>query len=193
MKFNKRSLLLIATAFVLVAAIVLHSTGVIARVGGKLLDISRQQQKELNEKLLSAQSQVRAIQLEPLSSRKVELEQQLIQTTKQLDEVQTILSQPVNKTYTYDNVSSTAKSYNLELTKLALSGPNDAFLQDMPASAVVLTATVEGDLANLVGFITKLNTFTNGAIESTVISNPETAGKKPSADIKLTLYTLQSR
>ena len=174
-------------------ALVLNSTGVIARVGNKLLDISRRESKELSEKLLSTQARVRGIQLEPLSARKIDLEQQVTLTTKQLDAVEAILSQPVNKTYTYDNVSSTAKAYNLEITQLTLSGPNVATLAGMNASAVLLTATVGGDMANLVGFITKLNAFTNGAVESAVITNPETAGKKPSADIKLTLYTVQSR
>lgn len=194
MKFNKRSLFLIATAVVLVAALVLNSTGVIARVGGKLLDISRQQRNELNEKLISTQSRVRSIQLEPLSARKVELEQQLNQTTKQFDTVEAKLSQPINKTTTIADVFSTAKANNLEIAKWTLSGPSDATLAGMPASAVLLTATVEGDMGNLVEFITKLNTlFTNGTLESTVITNTETVGKKPWADIKLTLYMVQSR
>lgn len=193
MKLNQRRLLLIAIGFVLVAALALNSTGVIARVGNKLLDISRRESKELSSKLLSTQARVRGIHLEELSARKATLEQQLTQTTKQLDTMAANLSQPINKTYTYDNVSSTAKTYNLEITKLTLSGPNVATLAGMNASAVLIMVTVEGNIVNLVSFITELNTFKNGAVDSVVITNPETAGKKPSADVKLTLYTVQSR
>lgn len=195
MKLNKRSLLLVAIGFVLVMALILNSTGVIAQVGNKLLDISRRESSELNKKLISTQARVRAIQLEPLSTRKADFEQQLSQNTKQLDTVRAILSQPVNTTNTTAAVLSTAKTYNLEITQWKLSGPSDAILAGMPASAVLIMVIVEGDMGNLVGFITRLNTvFTNGVVESAVIINTENAsGKKPSADIKLTLYTVQSR
>ena len=193
LNINKRTLLLVAIGFVLVMALVLNSAGVIARVGNKLLDISRRESKELSEKLLSTQARVRGIQLEPLSTRKVDLERQLSQTKKQLDTAQGILAQPVNTTNTTETVLYTAGNYSLEITQLKLSGPSNATLTGMDASAVLITVSVEGDMGNLVGFITRLNTvITNGAIDSIVITNPETAGKKPSADIKLTLYMVQS-
>ena len=194
LNINKRTLLLVAIGFVLVAALVLNSTGVIARVGNKLLDISRRESKELSEKLLSTQARVRGIQLEPLSARKIDLELQLSQTTKQLNTVQAKLSQPINSTNITEAVFNTTKIYNLNMTQWNLSVPSNATLAGMSASAVLITITVEGDMSNLVGFITKLNIlFTNGAVDSVVITNPETAGKKPSADMKLTLYTVQSR
>lgn len=202
MKFSKRSLILISVSIFLVAGLVLSSTRyrqVGERVLVFILDTVRSRQleerNELNEKLTFTQSRVKAIQPELLATRKAELEQQLNQATAQLDTVGAIISQPINKTATIAVLFTTAKAYNLEITKMSLSGLSDTSLEKIPASAVLLTVTVEGNMLNIVGFITRLNTlFTNGAVESAVITNTETnSGKKPWADIKLTLYTVQSR
>ncbi len=178
-------------------AVILSSTGMIVRVGSKLLSFSPQvqQRNELNERLNSTQARASAIQLEPLSSRKTELEQQLNQTKGQLDTVEAILSQPINKTATIGVLFTTAKAYGLEITKMTISGQNEITLEKVPASVASMTVTVEGDAANLIGFITKLNTlYTTGAVESAGITIPETtSGKKPWADIKLNIYTVQGR
>lgn len=202
MKVSKRSLILISVSIFLVAGLILSSTRY-RQVGERVIVLilnpfryrQLEERNELNEKLTFTQSRVKAIQLEPLATRQAELEQQLNQATVQLDTVEAIISQPINKTATIDVLFTTAKAYNLEITGMSLSGLSDTRLEKIPASAVLLTVTVEGDMLNLVGFITKLNTlFTSGAVESAVITNTAAdSGKKPWADVKLTLYTAQSR
>ncbi len=185
MKLTKRSLLLILIAIFLIVAFVLNS----AR------SQRTEERDELSEKLATTQSRVRAIQLEPLSSRKAELEGQLNDTTSQLDVVKAILSQPIKKNTTMAVLFNTAKAYSLEITRMTLAGLTDAAIEGIPASSVVLTVTVKGDLLSLIAFVTKLNSlYDTGAGESVAIINPKTdSGEKPSADINLTLYTIQGR
>ena len=185
MKFSKRSLLLISIFVFFILVYFLNS------IHSQRID----ERNTLNDKLTLTQSKVRAIPLDALSRQNTELQQQLAQTTSQLNAARTTLSQSINKTFVVDTLLSTAKAYNLEITEMTLSGLTDASLDKLPTSAVFLTVTLEGEVVNLVGFSTKLNTlFNTGAIQSAIISSSaNTTIEKPQATIKLTIYTVQGR
>ena len=164
-----------------------------------MLNSTRSQQvaerDELNKKLASTQSKVRVIQIEPLSSHKTELEQQLKETNSQLDKVKAVLSQPIKETGTTATLFTTAKAYSVEITKMTVSSLNKAALEEVAASAVSIAVTAEGDISQIIGFITQLNSlFATGAVQAATITNADTgSSKKPSVDINLTLYTVQSK
>ena len=183
MKLSKTTGLVIAIGVFVIALI---SLGVVRyqQIG---------EQSELDEQLISAKSNLARVQPEKLSSRHAELEEQLSQSTSQFEAVKVILSQPVGSVAATTVLFDVAKSCGLEVTKVASLSPTSDSLEGVTCSVVLLTARVEGDVPNLVSFITTLNShFTTGVIRSMTISIPEeNSGEEASADIELVVYTYQ--
>ncbi len=166
MKLNKRTLLIIGIAVLVVAAYYLHT--VYSQKG--------QEQTQLNEKLTLAQSRLIGIQTEPLSSQQAELESQLSQATSQVEAVKAMLSQPTGSAAVSSIVFEVAKAYGLQVTGMTSPGLVSDELEGLSCSAVSLTVKVEGDVSSLVSFITELNShLTTGVVESIVITIPGTS------------------
>ncbi|MDO8715214.1 MAG: hypothetical protein Q7J73_00120 [Dehalococcoidales bacterium] len=191
MKFGKRSLILISIFAFLVLVFTLNS----------IRDRRINERSTLDKQLTLTQSKISSVQLEPFSTRKTELEQQLSQTAAQLNVAEATLSQSINKTAIVAILLNTAKAHTLEITEMTLSGLTDASLEKVPASVVLLTVTLEGDMLNLVAFTTQLNSlFETGTIQAANITSSANitistngSGIKPQAVIKLAIYTVQGR
>ena len=133
------------------------------------------------------------MQLGTLSSRQRELERELSQVASQSEAVKAIFSQPVGSTAVTRILFDVAEAHGLEVTELISSGPAAESLEGVTGPVISLTAKAEGDVLNLVGFITELNNhFTTGVVKLIEITIPETtSGEKASADIQLVVYTHQ--
>jgi Tfp pilus assembly protein PilO len=195
LKLSRQTFIFILIGVVLVTALILSVNGTIARVAGSLFELGRQQRNELNAQLASTQVRLKTVQLEPLTAQKAQLEQQLVQSTDQMKKVRSMLEQPINKTEIIGVLFTTAKAHNLAITQMSLSGLTDAHLAEVPVSSVQLAISVEGNLMDIVGFISELNTlYTFGAVNSATVINPDTKGVRPAhADVTLTLYTVQGK
>ncbi len=189
-KFDFRIILFVAIGIFIIAIAVFGSS------------YSQQTKKlgDADKKLTAAQGRVNTVNLGPFNSRKVELEQQVSKTAVDLKSVGANLSPSINRTTVIGVLFATAKKYALEVTKMTFEGPVDASLDKMPVSAALLTATVEGDIPGLAAFITELNTFSNGAVDSVIITGGTgnatgnvTGSGKSWADIRITFYTVQGR
>ena len=184
MKLSKPTLLLITAGIFIIA-----SAGLFM-VRSQQLD----EQNQLNEKLTSAQSNVGQVQVEKLSSRKAELEKQLSEATSQFEVVKAELSQPVGSVAVTTILFDIAKAHGLEVAEIASSGQASDRLEEITCSVISLTAKVEGDVPNLVSFVTELNSsFTTGVVKSITITIPEetTNGENVTAAIQLSVYTYQ--
>ncbi|MFC2071712.1 hypothetical protein ACFLUU_03210 [Chloroflexota bacterium] len=148
---------------------------------------------ELNGQLASVQSQLSGIQLEQLSSRQAELEEQLSQATPQFEAVKDILSQPVESVTVTSALFDLAGAYGVKVIEITSPSPTAENLEGVTCSVISLTARVEGGVPNLVGFITKLNShFTTGIVKAVKITALETASSgNTSADIQLAVYIFQ--
>lgn len=151
------------------------------------------EQKEVNEQLAVAQSRLSEIPLEELSSRQSELEGQLSQTTSQYNEVNSIISQPISSINTSSTFFDVAKTFGLEVTELTSTTPVTESLEGLNCTMISLTATVRGEVSNIVNFISGMNFYLKtGTIKSTIITIPETAsGDNASANIQLVVYNYQ--
>ena len=151
------------------------------------------QQNQLNEELVLAEAKLNGSQLEQLSYQQGELEKQLSQAMAQLRTAKDMLSQPTVSIATSGTLFDTAKAYGVEVTELSSSGLVSEELEGVPCSVLSLTTRVEGDVSDLIGFITELNNdFMTGVVQSVEISIPETISEeKPSANIQLVIYTYQ--
>ena len=151
------------------------------------------EQSELSEKLALAQSKLQAIQLDRLSYRQKELEQQLSETISQSKTGRAILSQPIGSITISDIVFDIAEANNVEVTEISSSGMAQNELEGVPCLTLPLITKVEGEVTDLVSFITQLNEdLATGAVQSLEISIPATTSEqKPSANIQLVIYTYQ--
>ncbi len=183
MKLRKRTLLI---TIVGIFVIVLVSLGML-----RSQQVSEQNQ--LNEQLALTQSRLGEIKLGQLSSRQAELEGQLRQATSQFEAVKTVLSQPVGSITATSILFDIARAHGLEITEVTSPGPTSDSLEGITCSILSLTVKVEGNVPNLVSFVTRLNSyFTTGVVKSITITIPEkTSGEKASADIQLVVYTYQ--
>ena len=151
-----------------------------------------EEQNQLNEKLAVAQSKLQVIQLEQLSHRQAELEQQLSETASESKSAKVILSQPVGSISISAIFFDIAEANNVEVTEITSSGMAEDKIEGVPCLALPLSTKVEGEVTDLVSFITQLNEdLTTGMVKSLDISIPETTERKPSAKIQLVVYTYQ--
>ena len=183
MKLRKRTLLITIVGIFVIVLISL----------GMLRSQQVSEQNQLNEQLTLIQSRLGVIKLEQLSSRQAELEGQLRQATSQFEVIKTVLSQPVGSIAATSILFDIAKAHGLEVTEVTSPGPTSDSLEGITCSVLSLTVKVEGNVPNLVSFVTELNSyFTTGVVKSITITIPEkTSEEKASADIQLVVYTYQ--
>jgi hypothetical protein len=183
LKLRKRTLLITIVGIFVIVLISL----------GMLRSQQVSEQNQLNEQLTLIQSRLGVIKLEQLSSRQAELEEQLRQATSQFEAVKTILSQPVGSITATSILFDIARAHGLEVTEVTSPGPTSDSLEGITCSVLSLTVKVEGNVPNLVSFVTRLNSyFTTGVVKSITITIPEKAnGEKASTDIQLVVYTYQ--
>ncbi|MFC1864675.1 hypothetical protein ACFLYG_02475 [Chloroflexota bacterium] len=183
MKLSKTTWLVIAIGSFVVLGIALYM-GYSQRVG---------EEEQLEGELLQAQlklEQERA-RMESLSSRQTELEKQLSQTTSQCEAVKAILSQPVGSITISSILFDIAEAYGLEVTNMTSPGLTDGDFEGITCSVITLSATVEGNVPNLVNFITRINShLATGVVKSITINIPEIPSEeKASANIELVVHT----
>ena len=85
-----------------------------------------------------------------------------------------------------------AEASNVEIAEINSSGLTGGDLAGISCSTLPVTASVAGNVTDLVNFITRLNSdLENGVINSVEISMPEAADEEASASIQLAIYTYQ--
>ncbi|MFC1916011.1 hypothetical protein ACFLW4_04875 [Chloroflexota bacterium] len=151
------------------------------------------EQNQLIEKLALTQSKLKLIQPEQLSHRQEELEQQLPERTSQPETAKAILSQPIGIISISDILFELADANNVEITEIRSSGMAESELEGVHCLALSLIAEINGEVADLVSFITRLNDdLATGVINSLEINIPGTTDEnKSSANIQLIIYTYQ--
>ncbi len=181
MKLSKRSWLVIAAGVFIIALASL----------GLLRSQQVQEQNELNEQLASVRLRLSGVQLEQLSSRQAELEEQLSQATPQFEVVKAILSQPVGSFAVSSTLFDTAEAHGVEVTEMTSPSLATESLEGVACLVISFTARVEGDVPNLVSFVTNLNEqLATGVVKSTTITIPEmNSEEKASAVIELVVYS----
>ncbi len=181
MKLGKKSWLSIAIGFFLISSISM----------GISYSQNAGERKQLQEDLASVYSRLNSIQFEQTADRQYELEKQLSEIIAQSETARETLSQPMNSIIISDILFSMAEANSVNITEVISSGTTNEELSGVPYLALPLTASVEGDLSNLVAFITQLNgDLATGFISSLdmTITDPA-SNQKPSVNIQMVIYT----
>jgi len=183
MKLSKKSWLFIALGMFLIALVGL------GMVYSQQAGINNQ----LKEELIQAKSRLDSTQVEPLANKMVELEQQLDETAMQSEAAREKLSQPINSIIINDMLFSRAEAHSVNITEVSASVASEADLDGVPCLTFPLTARVEGELNNLIGFITELNgDLAPTALKSVDFEIPSPAGdKKPSMSLQILFHTYE--
>jgi hypothetical protein len=151
------------------------------------------EQSQLSNQLTLAKSRLAGLNLEQLSSQQAEREEQLSQATSELEAVKVMLSQPVGSVNVTSVLFDLAKACDVEVIEVTSPGPTTENLEGVTCSVIPLTARVEGEVSNLVSFVTRLNShFTTGVVKSVTINVLEsTSSDNASANIQLAVYSYQ--
>ena len=181
MKLGRKSWLSVAIGVFLIALVSL----------GMVYSQQSGVKKQLKEELTLANSRLGSIQIEQLTNQQGELEQKLEETIKQSETARETLSQPMNSIIISDILFSTAEANSVNITEVSSSGMTNEELSGVPCLALPLTASVEGDLANLVAFITQLNgDLATGFVSSLDMRITDPArNQKSSINIQVVIYT----
>ena len=112
---------------------------------------------QLKEELAQAKVRLGAVQVEQLSGEQEELERQLEETIEQSEFARGAFSQPMNSIIISDILLRTAEANSVNITTISSAGANRVVLNGVPCRSLPLTAYIEGEVADLVAFITELN------------------------------------
>ncbi len=184
---------------------IILAIGIVAITFGSLGEARSQQLnegKQLSDELAVAEMRLSKLDLKPLSSQQQGLEEQLNQTTSQLETAKARLSQPNDSTTITDAIFRIAQVSGVELIEISSSSLTQGKLDKVAGLLLPLNTLVRGDVPNLIDFIMRLNNDLPTAIVKSVeitipkatdnVTDNATAGAKlPAANIQLEAFTYQ--
>lgn len=151
------------------------------------------EQSKVDDELALAEANLERTDADRLSAQIAELEDQLAQIISESETLRDMMSQEKSQiaasTITF-NVA--AKNY-VDVIDLNSKISYKQQLENLPCIVVPLEAIVEGNVEDIVNFVTQLNTtITTGVIKSVNLNIPEpSTGIKPTATISLLIYNYQ--
>lgn len=181
MKLSKKSWLIIAIGIFAIA------------FAGLWLVYSEQLAKKdkLELELNSAQVKLNSINLEQMEQRQSELAQQLDQTLASSRDAREVLSRPMESLTVSTILFDTAEANGVNIKEIKSSGTGREELYGVYCHTLPVTAQIEGELTNLVAFITQLNNdMATGVVKSVEITI-RTGTEKSMANIQMVIYSHQ--
>lgn len=152
-----------------------------------------QEQAQLEEELSLAEMKLNGFQPDELTFRQQELESHLSETLSQFETAKATLSPPIESINLTDSLFEIAKSCAVEITELSSPGLTSEYLDDIDYTVLPLTVKLEGDVTNLINFVSEvIGNFTTGVVNSVEMSIPGTTDEgEPSVIINLAIYTYE--
>jgi hypothetical protein len=181
---------------------VVLGVGIFVVLAGSLLMTYLQQGQEqslLNQELDVAQLRLDKHPLDEFSFQIRELEWRLAQAESRMSATKDSLRQPesVNSIEATETLLQVIEAQGLEIIEISSPGLSSEDLEGSAYSVLVLTVVVEGDVPELVHFISVLSSkFPTGVLESVEIIDPavaegEAGSTEPSASLSLRIYSYE--
>ena len=150
-------------------------------------------QEQLYDDLTVAERRVEKLQLEQLNLQQEQLAGQINQAAAELSAARDRLKHPNESIDVTDFLFEIADSCSVDILDVNSRGLSSGDLGDIACSVQSITTSVEGNLPDLISFVTRLNTdFTTGVVDSADISIPEADEEaRPTAHVQLSIYTYQ--
>ena len=147
-------------------------------------------EKQLKDELTLVNSKLSATQLEQVANKPAELELQLEKTLAQSKTARETLSQPMNSIIISDILFGTAEANSVNITSISSAAANQVTIEGVPCLALPVNASVEGELHQLVDFVTELNSnYATTEVNSFSVQIPYSADNTTlSANIQMVVY-----
>ncbi|MBN2077069.1 MAG: hypothetical protein JW762_16110 [Dehalococcoidales bacterium] len=183
MKISKKVLIYIGIGTYVIAAVTV----------GYILFGKLDEQGKIDDELTTANANLERTDINRLSTQASELEDQLDQITSQTDTMKNMMSQEIANVAASTLVFDVAGKNYVEVIDLNSLSAFSEMLEDIPCTVVPLEAIIEGNVEDIVSFVTQLNTtLTTGVVKSIDLTIPEVStGVKPTATISLLIYNYQ--
>jgi hypothetical protein len=181
LKLSKKSWLIIAIGIFVIA------------FAGLWLVYSEQLAKKgkLERELNAAQVKLNAINIEQLERRQSDLAQQLDQTLASSRDAREVLSQPMESLTVSTILFDIAEANGVNIKEINSSGTSKEDVYGVNCQTLPITAQVEGELTNLVAFVTQLNNdMATGVVKSVEITI--TGAEKATASMQMVIYSQKS-
>lgn len=160
------------------------------------------QQSRLEEELASAQLRLEELPDEQFASQQKGLESRLARAELQLITTKANLYQSTESIEASDALVELAKGFYVEITEISSPGIMTEQIGEVTLSALQITVTVEGNVFDLIAYISEwTEEYPTGIVEPVEISVPEptdeeveeeeTEEENPSAIINLHIYTYE--
>lgn len=183
MKISKKALKYLGIGVYIIAA----------AISGYILFGKLGEQSKVDEELTLANANLERTDVARLSTQISELEDQLTQITSQTDTMKNMMDQEIANVRATNMVFDVAGKNYVEVMDLNSLSAFPEVLEKIPCNVVPLEAIIEGNVEDLVSFVTQLNTaLSTGVIKSVNLNIPDpTTGAKPTATISLLIYNYQ--
>jgi len=174
--------------------------GIFVVLAGSLLMTYLQQgqeQSQLNQELDVAQLRLDKHPLDEFSFQIRELEWRLAQAESQMSATKDSLRRSVDSIEATETLLQVIEAQGVEIIEISSPGLSSEDLEGSAYSVLALTVVVEGDLPDLVHFISVLSSkFPTGVLESIDIIDPavaegEAGSTEPSASLSLRIYSYE--
>ena len=196
MKLSKKAIiLLVICVFVILVA-------------GLGMTYSRQEgeQSQLDEELTLAKQRLEKYPDEEaeFAAQQKELESRLARAESRLRAAKANLYQSIESIEASDTLFTLAQDCGVEVVKIQSPGVTTKKIGEVTLSALSLTVTIEGDVLNIIDFVSEwTKEYPTGIVESVVITVPQppdaeaeeaqTEEKSPSADIDICISTYEGK
>lgn len=147
--------------------------------------------KRLTEELAVAQNRLSKLDLTELYDKQTKLKTQADQATAQVRAAQFALSQPNDSITVTDAFFGVAEAANVEILQITEGALSKVKVDNVECLALSLEATVKGEFADLIKFVTRLNaSFPTGQVinVSTAVPPPSdnvTVDDRPSMRVQM--------
>ena len=152
-----------------------------------------QEQTRLDEELGITETRLNNLQVTDLRQQQEQLQERLDERITELAEAKDRLRWPIESIDVTDEFFSIAHYCDVKVMHLATSTIATEELEGLQCSVISLSASVVGEVSDLINFVISLNSdFTTGIVESVSISNPEASAEtEPSSNIQMIVHSYE--
>ena len=157
MKFSKSSWILLVLGVVVIGAIMV----------GMVLSQQAQQQRDLEKQLIESQKKLAQIKIDDLTASKDQLTQDKELYTTQIADAKAKLAAPIDNISATDVILKSAHEFEIRIVNINSGGKSNNTLADNKFTALPFTVQVEGNIANIAGFVSNIKTlFPTSVVET---------------------------
>jgi len=151
-----------------------------------------QEQQQLGDELTIAERRLEQLQIDQLTTEQDQLVESLAQAAAERETAEGKLRLTNASINVTDFLFEIAQLSGVLITDIKTTGLSSGDLNDIPCAIQSINTRAEGEVLDLIAFVTELNkSFTNGVVQSVNMAITEDEGL-PTVNILISVYTYES-